>query len=46
VVEATYETITEKLYYLKSHAHDVLLALLIVVILLVDIFMRIWQVVE
>jgi hypothetical protein len=41
VVEATFEAITEKLYHLKSHAHDVVLEVIIVVILLIDILMRI-----
>ncbi len=44
VVEATFETITEKLYHLKSHAHDVVLEVIIVIILLFDIVMRIWEV--
>jgi hypothetical protein len=43
VVEATFETITEKLYHLKSHAHDVVLEVVIVLILLIDIVMRIWE---
>jgi hypothetical protein len=43
VVETTFETITEKLYHLKSHAHDVALEIIIVVILLIDILMRIWE---
>jgi hypothetical protein len=43
VVEATFETITEKLYHLKSHAHDVVLEICIVVILLIDIVMRVWE---
>ena len=44
VVEATFETITEKLYHLKSHAHDLMLEILIVVILVIDILMRLWEV--
>jgi hypothetical protein len=43
LVEATYETITEKLYYLRSHAHDVVLEVIIVGFLLIDILMRIWE---
>jgi hypothetical protein len=43
VVEATFETITEKLYHLKSHAQDVVLAVVIVVILTIDIAMHIWE---
>jgi hypothetical protein len=43
VVEGTFETITEKLYHLKSHAHDVVLEVIIVVILMTDILMRIWE---
>jgi hypothetical protein len=43
VVEATFETITEKLYHLKSHAHDVVLEVVIVLILLIDIVMRVWE---
>jgi uncharacterized Rmd1/YagE family protein len=43
VVEGTFETITEKLYHLKSHAHDVVLETIIVVVLLVDIVMRILE---
>ncbi len=43
LVEATYETITEKLYYLRSHAHDVVLEAIIVGFLLLDILMRIWE---
>jgi len=45
VVEATFETITEKLYHLKSHAHDVVLEVIIVVILSIDILMRVWELV-
>lgn len=43
LVEGTYETITEKLYYLRSHAHDVVLEAVIVGFLLIDILMRIWE---
>ena len=43
VVEATFETITEKLYHLRSHAHDVVLEVIIVLVLLIDILMRIWE---
>jgi hypothetical protein len=43
VVEGTFETITEKLYHLKSHVHDVVLEVVIVVILLFDVLMRIWE---
>ncbi len=43
LVEATYETITEKLYHLRSHAHDVVLEAIIVGFLLIDILMRIWE---
>ncbi len=43
LVGLTYETITEKLYYLRSHAHDVVLEAIIVGFLLLDIMMRIWE---
>jgi len=43
VVEGTFETITEKLYHLKSHAHDVVLEVIIVVILVFDIAINMWQ---
>jgi hypothetical protein len=46
VVEATFETITEKLYRLKSHAHDVLLEGLIVTLLVIDIVLRIWELMD
>jgi hypothetical protein len=45
VVEGTFETITEKLYHLKSHAHDVVLEVMIVAILMLDVIMRIWEVI-